>query len=158
MANFRVEICQAQTVIEKSLIWGLSHAGLGVREQAEMPTAHRFPWILILLATTLPAKAGQRSDSGRGAPLGWCESLRSCYGCGFSATVRTTPAVARGRVNASQAFTPSLSEEGNFGAEFRHRNDLAPPRGLSIRSPSHWLKSSQALPENRVFVNHFCWT
>ena len=67
MANFRVEICQAQTVIEKRLIWGLSHAGLGVREQAEMPTAHRFPWILILWATTLPAKAGQRSDSGRGA-------------------------------------------------------------------------------------------
>ncbi len=52
----------------------------------------------------------------RAVPRGWCESLRSRYEFGFSATVRTTPAVACGH-----GF-PSLSKEGSLGAESRDRN------------------------------------
>lgn len=32
-----------------------------------------------------------RRDGGRGATLRWCESMRSRYRFGFSATVQTTP-------------------------------------------------------------------
>ena len=57
-----------------------------------------------------------RSDGGRAAPLGWCESLRSCYWLGFAATDQTTPAVTFGH-----GF-PSLSKKGILSAEFRDRN------------------------------------
>ena len=57
-----------------------------------------------------------RSDSGRATALGWCESLRSCYGFGFSATVSNHPRRACGR-----GF-PSLFKEGNLKTQFRDRN------------------------------------
>ena len=60
-----------------------------------------------------------RSDGGRGAPQGWCESLRCRYGFGSVSAVGTTPALA------SFPGFPSLSKEGSLRAQFRTRNQLA---------------------------------
>ena len=70
-----------------------------------------------------------RSDGGRAAPTGVVGVAEIPLLIWLSATVRTTPALADGR------GLPSLSKEGNFGAESRDRDQLEPAVQKTAETP-----------------------